>query len=154
MKYKLDFYTQYNQFYVVSDNAAILSANQFDDNGYDDRLTMLKNMIVVRTESYGHVKGEVVFLDGINANIDLNEYDHVVEGGLFVESGNLQILNCPFSAVELEFNVEPGVYRVRVYSSNMLGYDSDEDEDDSYYKIEMWPDTSMERRVLKRYTPI
>lgn len=58
-------------------------------------------------------------------------------------------MDCPNSSVELEVKVKPGNYRVRVYSSN-LDTVIDDDGDD-YYKIEMWPDDNMERKVLKKY---
>jgi hypothetical protein len=51
--------------------------------------------------------------------------------------------------VELEMIVKPGAYRVRVYSSNLVSVEGDEGDD--YYKIEVWPDVQMERKVLKQY---
>ena len=50
---------------------------------------------------------------------------------------------------ELEIQLRPGKYRIRVYSSNLstvLG-----DEGDDFYKIEIWPSEAMESKVLKRY---
>jgi hypothetical protein len=52
----------------------------------------------------------------------------------------------------LEVKVKPGKYRVRIYSSNLAGGDMDEVEGKDYYKIEIWPDENMERKVLKRYS--
>jgi hypothetical protein len=75
-------------------------------------------------------------------------YDHIVEGGLALKSGILEILDCPSLSIELKIKIKPGFYRMRVYSSNLNSVIGDEGED--YYKIEIWPDT-MERKVLKRY---
>jgi hypothetical protein len=61
------------------------------------------------------------------------------------------VLDCPNNSLELEVNVSPGNYRVRIYSSNLSSVvDEDEDGDDTY-KIEVWQDDNMERKVLKRY---
>jgi len=156
LKYKLDFHTFYNQFYVTSDGGKALTPeaerNIWDSKAYDERLWFSKNFIAVRTESYGHIKGELFVLDKEPEETDYTKYGHVVEAGLDAESGVLQILDCPNSRIELEFKVKPGRYRVRVYSCNMAGYDSDEAESNDYYKVEIWPGNNLERKVLKQYT--
>jgi hypothetical protein len=151
MKYRLDFYTQYGQFYLSSDSGTGLTfdSTNWTDSAYSDRLALLKNTVVIFTQSYGPIKGEIDILDGKNDNIDFTKYDHVVEGGLGIKSGILQVLNCPNTAVELGITLKPSTYRIRVYSSNLDSVDGDEGND--YYKIEIWPDTNMERKVLKQY---
>lgn len=153
MKYKLDFYTSYNQFYITSDGGAALTSDSanWTDSAYFDRLFLVTNMLVVRTESYGHIKGELYVLDNSNEKISYNKYDHVVEGGIVIKSGTLQILDCPNSALQFTVKVTPGAYRARIYFLDMAGFDSDEKEGKDHYKIEIWPDTNMERKVLKRY---
>ena len=153
MQYKLDFYTQYNQFYISSDNGSVLLSNSMNwsETAYHDRLFLLKNMVVVFTGSYGHVRGEVDVLANSNHVIDFDKYDHIVEGGIEVRSGMLHILDCPNSLVELKIKIKPGSYRIRIYSSNLVNTDIDEYEGNDYYKIEIWPDTNMERKVLKQY---
>lgn len=51
--------------------------------------------------------------------------------------------------------IEPGKYRVRIYSYNLDSikvYDVPNDTDDDYYRIELWKsDDDMERKVLKQY---
>lgn len=151
MKHKLSFYTQYSQFYLTSDNGNSLAVgNNWDSESYEDRLKQLNNFLVVFTQCYGNVKGELIVLEKPIAVIDYNKYDHIVEAGITVESGVLQVLDCPNSSIELEIKVKPGNYRVRVYSSNLASVLGDDGDD--YYKIEIWPDDNMERRVLKKYT--
>ena len=155
MNHKFDFKTSYNTFFLTSDNGATIILNwaQDEDSGYSDRLIQAENLLAIRTESYGHIKGELIVSKTENKQIDYNKYDHIVEGGLDITSGNLEILDCPNTKVELELKVNPGKYRVRVYSSNLASADIDEDEGDDYYKIEIWPDSNMERKVLKQYMP-
>lgn len=81
--------------------------------------------------------------------IDFDLYDHIVEGGIEIKSGTIQILDCPSSEIQLELSVKPGFYRTRIYSINLASVDGDEGED--FYKIEIWPDLEMDRKVLKRY---
>ncbi|MES2267588.1 MAG: hypothetical protein V4520_12560 [Bacteroidota bacterium] len=151
--FKLDFSTQYNQFYITSDkgNAALFDGLNWSDESYNDRLAAFENFLVVYPESYGHVNGELLILNSADETSDFTTYDHVVEGGLNVGSGSLQILDCPNSATELEVQLEPGLYRVRIYFSNMAGYDSDEKESDDKCRIEIWPGNDFQINVLKRF---
>ena len=153
MKYKLDFYTSYNQFYLTSDSGAALTFDltTWTDSAYDDRLVSLKNLLVVRTETYGHIKGELNLVEYSGEKVNYDAYDHVVEAGIAIKSGNLQILDCPNSLVQFEVKLNPGAYRARIFFLDMAGFDSDEDETKDRYIIEIWPDIDMERKVLKRF---
>jgi hypothetical protein len=155
MKHTINFYTQYNQFYISSDNAKSLGPdNNWDDKAFQDRLVILKNTLIVYTESYGDIKGEITVLEKPNDNIKFDSYDHIVEGGLEIESGVLEILDCPNTDSELKINLNPGKYRIRIYSSNLDSVkerDLANDDDDDVYKIEIWPDSNTEVKVLKTY---
>ena len=151
MKYQLDFRTQYGQFYL-SDKTSEKNTEAADfwtDEAFDDRLAMGAGILGVGTECYGHVKGEVHILNSASAQNDFNVFDHVVEGGIVIQSGLLEVLDCPNSHLELEIPLTPGKYRARVYSSRLASV-MDDDGDD-YYIIEIWPDENTERVVLKRY---
>jgi hypothetical protein len=150
-KYGFKFYTEYHQFYIEDEIATgnTASVDFWTEDAYNDRLATDDGMLGVGTECYGHVNGELNLLDSANDQIDTDKYDHIVESGLELKSGVLQILDCTSSTVVLAVQVNPGKYRVRVYSLNL---DSVIDDDgDDYYKIEIWPDSNMERKVLKRY---
>lgn len=153
MKHKLNFITSYQQFYLAdkSHQGTTGSDSFWTDESHNDRLAIEKGILGIGTESYGSIKGELAVLDKANDNVDYNLYDHIVEGGLEVKSGVLQVLDCPNNSLESEVKVTPGNYRVRIYSSNLSSV-MDEDEDgNDYYKIEIWRDDNMERKVLKRY---
>jgi hypothetical protein len=91
--------------------------------------------------------GQIILLDSVNNKFNNREFDHIVEGGVKVESGQFDVLDCPNSKVQFEIKVKPGTYRIRIYSSNL-----DSVEGDDYYKIEIWPSDNLQRKVLKRYT--
>ena len=150
--FEIDFTPQYNQFYLSSDkgDTALADGLEWSEESYNDRLAVYEKFIVVYPESYGYVKGELYLLESLNSNIDFLNYDHIVEGGLSIESGILQILNCPNSSIEFQCEILPGSYRIRIYFSSMAGYDSDEDESDDRCRIEVWPATNFQVKVLKR----
>jgi len=153
IQYKLDFYTEYNQFYI-SDKTSQRntgSINFWTPEALTDRLAIEIGVMGVSTECYGHIKGELDVLDTANNLIDFNKYDHIVEGGIEIKSGELQVLDCPTSEIYLKIKLQPGTYRIRVYCSNLASAVLDEDEGDDYYKIEIWQSRDVERKVLKRY---
>ena len=151
MKFKLNFYTQYNQFYIEDKEikTEINPSKFWSEEAHSDGLALENGVIGIRTECYGPVKGEINILTKANDIIDYSLYDHIVEAGLVVNSGKIQILDCPNRSVKLEIPVKSGTYRVRVYSSNLSSVEGDEGND--YYKVEIWEDENLERNVLKKY---
>ena len=151
------FYTQYNQFYLSSvNNLFETDENSFASFNEDmnKRLGISENALIIFTQSYGDIKGEIEVLEKPNTNVDYTKYDHIVEGGIDVQSGDLQILDCPNSQIELSLKVDPGKYRVRIYSSNLASVketDLANDTDNDYYRIEIWKSNDMDRKVLKQY---
>jgi hypothetical protein len=143
-KYSLKFYTEDKKI-----KTEINPKEFWSEEAHSDRLAMENGILGIRTECYGPVKGELVVLKEVNEDVNFDLYDHIVEGGLKVSSGVIQVLDCPTSSVQSEIKIENGTYRVRVYSSNLSSVDGDEGDD--YYKIEIWKDDNLERKVLKKY---
>jgi hypothetical protein len=152
MNHKLSFDTSYHQFYIGDkDSPKKTEEDDFwTEEATNSRLAIGDGILGVGLECYGSFKGELVLLDNKKDNIDYNQYDHIVEGGVNVKSGILQVLDCPNSNLELEVKVNPGQYRVRIYSLNLDSVIDDSGDD--YYKIEVWQDINMERIVLKQYS--
>lgn len=155
MKYKIDFYTQYSGFYLTSDSGEIaLTPGTFDWSDAEDkgRLIEVKNTLIVKTGSYGHIRGEICFLAVKKQEINYAKYDHIVESGLDVHSGTLQILDCPSAQIVFEKKIKPGVYGIRIYSSGLKISDFGEQDGDDRYLIEIWPDSTVKWKVLKQYS--
>lgn len=149
---KFNFYTAYNQFYIADKDFEGNTGSDFfwDDEAFIYRLAIDKDILGISTACYGNVKGELVIL---KEAVDINNYnffDHIVEGGIEVKTGFINILDCPNNSIEMEIKVMPGKYRVRIYSFNLNSI-TDEDDGDDYYKIEIWPDDNMKRKILKQY---
>lgn len=156
-KRNFKFYTEYGQFYIQDKESTGNSGspNFWTDKAFIERLALEDGLIGVGTQSWGNIKGEIEILKSPNNNSDFSRYDHIVEGGINIKSGVLQILNCPDYNLEVSIKLEPGKYRARVYSSNLASVkesDLANDTDDDYYRIEIWPSDDMERKVLKQYT--
>ena len=151
MQYPLDFYTSHNQFYIQDGHSSgETDSNTFwTESAYNDRLAVEEGILGVGTECYGPVKGEIIILDKENKDFVIDAYDHIVEAGLKIPSGIIQVIDCPTSTVSITINIEPGSYKARIYSSNLVSVNGDDGDD--FYKIEIWPSLEMDRIVLKRY---
>lgn len=152
----LSFHTEYNQFYIKDKKctANTNSSKFWTDKAFSERLALEYGIIGIRTQSYGNIKGEIIILDRSTNILENGLFNHIVEGGIDINSGELQILNCPDNQIQLELKVIPGKYRVRIYSSNLSSVketDLAHDTDNDYYRIEIWPSEEMETRVLKQY---
>ncbi|WP_304192610.1 hypothetical protein [Phenylobacterium aquaticum] len=151
MKYILDFTTQYGQFYLEDEhpegNAA--SDSFWSDEAFADKLAVEKGILGVGIgNDEGIVKCTVEILSKKSNVLNFNDNSHVVEASLNLKSGKLLVIGCPIPDVELNVAIEPGEYRVRVYSNN-LEKAYDENPEDTY-QIELWKENYSDRVVLKR----
>ena len=147
----LDFYTSYSQFYLYDkDSPGETHLESFwSDEAHQERLAIEQGVLGVGTECYGPVTGELMVLHEAPTDLDPHNFDHIVEGSIAIQSGYLQILNCPESDVILEIELPKDNYRCRIYSSNLDTVMDDEGDD--YYHIAIWPQAPSGRKVLKQY---
>jgi len=145
----LDFYTQYNQFFIVDKG----SSWEFDNTIWSEattqnRLVALSNFLSVFTGSYGQIRGKFdVYAD--EPPLDVVAYDHVVEACIKTISGTLEIIACGFNDADYLINVSPGNYRIRICSTGLDAVIGDDGND--FYTIQLWPSEWKEAKVLKQY---
>jgi hypothetical protein len=149
--HKLDFYTQHSQFYICDSHSSLKTdAHEFwTDEAYESRLAVEEGVLGVGTECYGPVKGELEILKEENRSVKTDSFDHIVEGRLEIKSGRLRILDCPNASIALDIPLADGIYRVRIYSSNLASVNGDEGDD--FYRVEIWKGTGPLRNVVKKY---
>jgi hypothetical protein len=152
MKYELNFFSEYHQFYLESENnEGDTSAETFWSNqAFADKLAIEKGILGVGVENdESIVKGSIEILSKKSTITNFDNVSHVVEASIDLSSGKLLVTDCPSRNTELEVNISPGEYRVRVYS-NKLETAYDENPQD-YYQIEIWQEKYSDCFVLKRY---
>ena len=154
MRYPPSFDTAYHQIYLQDKTSPQDTGDEdfWTEEATTSRLAVGGELLGIGLECYGEFKGELNVLEKKEDVVDFAGYDHVVEGGLELSTGVLQVLDCPNSTLELEVDLPPGKYRVRIYSSNLASVGEDESGDD-FYLIEIWPDSNLERKVIKQYNP-
>lgn len=154
-RYKLDFFTSENQFYLCDSafTGETGDTSFWTSAAYADRLATSKDkdIVGIGIESFGHVKAELAVLDAASREKDFKKYDHVVEAGIRISSGILEVLDFPDHKIQLKAIVTPGYYRIRVYSYDLKNINSEADEGTDHYKIELWSSNNFERKVLKRF---
>lgn len=151
--YPLEFYTQYNQFYLTDGADEDSDGDLWTETNYHQRMAYDKGLLAVGTECYGPVKGQLEITNGGSNIENLEDYDHVVEGKIDIETGVLQVQDCPTSSVVLEIELQSGPYSVRIYSKDLKTVEGDEGDD--FYRIVIWPamDSDKKIKVLKQYAP-
>ncbi|SEJ36298.1 hypothetical protein SAMN05216327_10942 [Dyadobacter sp. SG02] len=150
MSSSLVFNTAYHQFYLVDKGSDNDTGGDFwSEETLADRLAVNNRLIGVSTASYGRIQAEINFFEKEPVIQDLSRFDHAVEAGIAIESGVIEIADCPNSAVMKEIKVSPGKYRFRIYSANLVGV-VDDDGADSYI-IEIWPSEDLSFKALKRF---
>lgn len=152
MNHKFNFPSSHHQFYICDKTSPLETGDDdfWTTEAFDSKLAVGEGILGVGTVSYSRCKGELILLDRKSDKINYEQYDHIVEAGLQVSSGILQILDCSSRDIQLQINIDPGAYRVRVYSSNFASVI--DDDGDGFYRIEVWPSQEMERLVLKQYS--
>jgi hypothetical protein len=149
------FETAYHQFYLEDKvEKSDITLDFWSEEAFISKLAIHEGILGVGTYGYGNIKGEIVVLNEPSKLTDFSLYDHVVEGGIKIPSGKLQIFDCPNHNLQLSVKVISGNYRVRVYGSNFNSvedYDLPNNTDNEFYTIEIWLGSNMDRKVLKQY---
>ena len=149
---KFNFNTDYNQFYLCDKEAKgeTDSAHFWTDEAFNDRLAVEEGILgILIGNEEGTVNGELIVLDSKNNLNEFDSFDHIVEASLEINSGYIQIIDCPFSTIEVELEIEKGFYRARIYSISLESAFTSKPKD--YYRIELWKEEFNERVVLKKY---
>ena len=152
MIHNLSIFTQYGQFYIADKDASVDTGSQefWNSQAFDDRLAIGDGILGVSLENDDALANiEVELLHSKREEKDLSKFDHIVEGSLLIKSGKLQILDCPNFQVELELNVEPDWYKVKVSFTN-LAKAYQENPEDKYF-IKIWRESYSPSMVIKRW---
>jgi len=137
------------QFYVENAQLQADTSVLWDERASDDRLDVLPGLVAVGTARYGgSIRVTIELATTRPADLSFDEWDHVVECSLAVQSGDM-VLSSPAGPGRQRFRVSPGMYRVLVLYGGLDTVVSDYEGDDHYYII-LWPDTAVSPQVLKR----
>ncbi len=139
----------HHQFYVEDAQLQVDTSALWNERAFGDRLDTLPGLVAVGTARYGgSIRVTIELAATRPADLSFDEWDHVVECSLAVQSGDM-VLSSPAGPGRQRFKVPPGMYRVLVLYGGLDTVVSDYKGDDHYYII-LWPDTAVSPQVLKR----
>jgi hypothetical protein len=150
--HKYRFRTAYSQFYLADkESPAATDSNSFwTEEAFADKLAVEEGILGICTGTYSYVKCELSFSTHRPSESRFDGCDQVVEASLELNSGVLQLLDCPDSTVIASFLLPIGCYRVRIITTGLESIVDEECEANDRYLVELWPEPLAPREVLKR----
>lgn len=149
---KVTVYTGYHQFHLKDEHATgSTGATDFwTKEAFNTMLAVNPGIVGVGTGSCGDVPIEIEVYES-DPGIESDGWDHIVEAGIDLSSGNLLICGCPDPEEVGRVSVAPGAYRMRVCYGNLDSVVDEEGQD--HYEVRLWPGSFSKPEVLKRWKP-
>lgn len=145
----------YNQFYILDKNANLESENfNFSDGDIEAMLYKLPEGLVVFTRTEGNVKGKINVFNDKPSLKNISNFDHIVEGDIEINSGELHIYSWGNFQPEKILKVDKGNYRIRILGSNFNSVketDMQQESDNDYYEIQIWKSDEKGIKIIKKY---
>ncbi|MFC6268490.1 hypothetical protein [Frigoriflavimonas asaccharolytica] len=87
---KFSFISFYNQFYISDGNAkSDANSYNFSEDVIKNRLFCNLDEMIIFTQTYGNVSGNVQFYENEPKITNILNYDHIVEGNIKISSGQI-----------------------------------------------------------------
>jgi hypothetical protein len=147
---ELSLFADYFQFYIQDEAATGHLSRIWDEEATARMLAIAPGTIGIGTARNMDVPVTVEIRDQEPGD-DLPDWDHVVEANLDVASGRIVVAGCSdYFPDAMRIAVSPGSYRVRVSYGALDTLSEDGLSGDDHYRVQLWPDSSANFRILKR----
>ena len=148
--FELSLFADYHQFYIQDEAATHDLSGAWTEETVDRLLATAPGAVGIGTVRNMDVPVSVQLLEH-EPRDDSSRWDHVVEASLDVASGRIVIAGCSdYFPDARRIDVPPGTYRVRVSYGALDTLSEDGLDGDDHYRLQLWPATSTDVRVLKR----
>ena len=145
----LQLFADYHQFYVQDGGINPPAPEDWSEEDVERRCKVANNVVVVCPLRPMTVPVEVV-LHKEEPSSSPSEADHIVECSLAVPTGRLQVHECTGGPV-LNWQVAPGVLRVRLSYFNLGTIDDTGLQGDDRYMVELWPGPPASLELVKSW---
>ncbi|GAA3791377.1 hypothetical protein [Amycolatopsis tucumanensis] len=147
---ELDVFADYNYFLVQDDSLRPGLSDEFTDALIDDLVATEDGVLGVGTAR--RVTVPVVLEVLAHEPVDeLDEWDHITEGGLTAPTGRLLASSMDYSDHLPRTTVPAGDYAARIYYRGFRTISSDGLHGDDLYRVVLWPAAPRAARVVKRF---
>lgn len=149
--HKLELFADYFQFYLQDEAAEGDLSDAWDDPAVERMLAVAPGVVGLGTARNMDVPVTLELLDSEPAK-GIDEFDHVVEGTLAIETGPLVVAGCTdYFPDAARFDLEPGTYRVRLSCSGLNTLSEDGLEGEDRYLVQLWLAPAIEPEVLRQH---
>jgi hypothetical protein len=152
-KYQLEMFADYFQIWLEDRETFKYQEFQpkFTDQHLSDRVWVYPQMIIMFTVRNFTVPVTLEIVDAKPGDVDLMDWDHIVEASIEVISSSFTISGLN-DVAELTYHGYPNTtYRVRMCHANLDSLSEDGLDGDDHYKIVVWPEAYKDVVVLKRW---
>ena len=147
-----ELFADYHQFYVWDAGIATWAPEDYTDEDIRRRVKVGPHVVVVQPVRQTTVPVSLSVHER-DPGYDVGAWDHVVECGLALPTGRLQVHECTGGAV-LDVSVSPSSYAVRVLFEGLDSLSEDRSSGNDRYVLDLWPATSSPTlRVVKQWQP-
>lgn len=143
-------FADYFQFYLQDECAIGDISDAWSEEAVARLLAVSRGVVGIGTVRNLDVPVSVNVLERA-ADADFEEWDHVVECSLVVESGRIVVAGCTdYFPDAARIPIKPGTYRVRACYSGLSQLSEDGLSGDDKYELLLWPAPPIEPTVLKQ----
>jgi hypothetical protein len=162
-----ELFADYHQFYLWDAGCSPQAPEQFSEDDVLRRVKTAPHVVVVQPIRAAMVSVRLLVTDKPRSShvrnhrasrpyssplLDLQKYDHVVDCGIELPTGGLQVHECTGGPL-FDAAVAPGNYCVRVMFENLGSVSEDGSDGGDTYTLVIWPGIAGELRVLKQWQP-
>ena len=147
--HRFEIFADYHQFYVWDSGVGPSAPEDYTDDDVRSRVKVAPNVVVVQPVRDVTVPVDLEIHD-TDPGFEKARWDHIAECSLDLPTGRLQVDECTGS-VRLDLEVSPGTYVVRVLFSGLDTLSGDGLEGSDRYRIDLWPGSTRELKVIKQW---
>ena len=149
-RYSFELFADYYQLYLQDEQVDGNLGDSWDQDAVDRLLALAPGTIGVGTVRNMTVP-VVVEVHESEPSEDFDQWDHVNECSIEIESGKIVIAGCTdYFPGAAHIEVEPGCYRARIYYGQLDSLSEDGLDGDDHYKIVLWRAAYAEPVILKQ----
>jgi hypothetical protein len=148
-RYDLKLFADYYQFYIQDETADGSLSEAWTDEAVGRLLALAPGTVGVGTVRNADVPVSIEVLDR-EPSFDAEQFDHVVECSIAVESGCIVAAGCTdYFPGAARIKVRPGFYRVRVSFEGLNSLSADGLGGNDQYHLQLWPAPTGSIAILK-----
>jgi hypothetical protein len=148
-QYHYNIFADYHQFYLQDEPTPGGLNDLWTREAYERMFAAEPGVVVIGTVRDRAVPVEVEIRDAPSEE-SLENWDHVVDGGIGIPSGIIVVAGCTeFFPSAARISVRPGNYRLRAFYGGFATVSENRFEGQDHYKVSLWPGEPIEPIVLK-----